>query len=205
MPRPPEPFLPAVVGRVRHNSYKVKKPGDADIRYHRLPQFRLVNLLPRAGQPTLHDRHRLKWHCSWTWPPAPTGIREARNGQTTSTSRDKVVPYTFLDSVPVEGHRHRLLDRQYVAWAREKAETSRYDPCRQARYRPRQAGGGLIPVPEPTWASAQNDGCPESVGAVPASAATSGSAVIATTAPASAAAERAASARKVARTGVSGH
>ncbi len=37
---------PRVVRRARHNSYKVKKPGDTGIRYHGLP-FRLVNFQPQ--------------------------------------------------------------------------------------------------------------------------------------------------------------
>jgi hypothetical protein len=35
---------PRVVRRARHNSYRVKRPGDTGIRYHGPPAIRLVNL-----------------------------------------------------------------------------------------------------------------------------------------------------------------
>jgi hypothetical protein len=38
---------PRVVKRARHNSYKVKKPGDTDTRHHGPPTIRLVNLQPQ--------------------------------------------------------------------------------------------------------------------------------------------------------------
>jgi hypothetical protein len=35
---------PRVVRRARHNSYRVKRPGDTGTRYHGPPAIRLVNL-----------------------------------------------------------------------------------------------------------------------------------------------------------------
>ena len=35
---------PRVVRRARHNSYRVKRPGDTGVRYHGPPTIRLVNL-----------------------------------------------------------------------------------------------------------------------------------------------------------------
>jgi hypothetical protein len=35
---------PRVIRRARHNSYRVKRPGDTGIRYHGPPTIRLVNL-----------------------------------------------------------------------------------------------------------------------------------------------------------------
>jgi hypothetical protein len=35
---------PRVVRRARHNSYRVKRPGDTGTRYHGPPTIRLVNL-----------------------------------------------------------------------------------------------------------------------------------------------------------------
>ena len=37
---------PRVVRRARHNSYRVKRPGDTSARYHGPPTIRLVNLRP---------------------------------------------------------------------------------------------------------------------------------------------------------------
>ena len=37
---------PRVVRRARHNSYRVKRPGDTGTRYHGPPTIRLVNLRP---------------------------------------------------------------------------------------------------------------------------------------------------------------
>jgi hypothetical protein len=37
---------PRVVRRARHNSYRVKRPGDTGTRYPRPPTIRLVNLRP---------------------------------------------------------------------------------------------------------------------------------------------------------------
>ena len=39
---------PRVVRRARHNSYRVKKPGDTGTRYHGPPTLRLVILPPPA-------------------------------------------------------------------------------------------------------------------------------------------------------------
>jgi hypothetical protein len=41
---------PRVIRRARHNSYRVKRPGDTGICYHGPPTIRLVNLQP---QPTM--------------------------------------------------------------------------------------------------------------------------------------------------------
>jgi hypothetical protein len=35
---------PRAVGRARHNSYRVNRPGDTGTRYHRPPTIKLVNL-----------------------------------------------------------------------------------------------------------------------------------------------------------------
>jgi hypothetical protein len=40
---------PRVVRRARHNSYRVKRPGDTGIRYHGAPTIRLVNLRPESA------------------------------------------------------------------------------------------------------------------------------------------------------------
>ena len=45
---------PRVVRRARHNSYRVKRPGDTGTRYHGPPTIRLVNLRPHR-----HDQLRL--------------------------------------------------------------------------------------------------------------------------------------------------
>jgi hypothetical protein len=37
---------PRVVKRARHNSYRVKRPGDTGVRHHGPPAIRLVNLRP---------------------------------------------------------------------------------------------------------------------------------------------------------------
>jgi hypothetical protein len=39
---------PRVVRRARHNSYRVKRPGDTGTRYHEPPTIRLVNLPARS-------------------------------------------------------------------------------------------------------------------------------------------------------------
>ena len=44
---------PRVIRRARHNSYRVKRPGDTGTRYHGPPTIRLVNLPPQ------HDQLRL--------------------------------------------------------------------------------------------------------------------------------------------------
>jgi hypothetical protein len=41
---------PRVIRRARHNSYRVKRPGDTGTSYHGPPTIRLVNLRP---QPTM--------------------------------------------------------------------------------------------------------------------------------------------------------
>jgi hypothetical protein len=38
---------PRVVRRARHNSYRVKRPGDTGTRHHGPPVIRLVNLRPQ--------------------------------------------------------------------------------------------------------------------------------------------------------------
>jgi hypothetical protein len=38
---------PRVIRRARHNSYRVKRPGDTDTRYHGPPTIRLVSLRPQ--------------------------------------------------------------------------------------------------------------------------------------------------------------
>jgi hypothetical protein len=40
---------PRVVRRARHNSYRVKRPGDTGTRYHGPATIRLVNLRPQAA------------------------------------------------------------------------------------------------------------------------------------------------------------
>jgi hypothetical protein len=40
---------PRVIRRARHNSYRVKRPGDTGTRYHRPPTIRLVNLRPQPA------------------------------------------------------------------------------------------------------------------------------------------------------------
>jgi hypothetical protein len=40
---------PRVIRRARHNSYRVKRPGDIGIRYHGPPTIRLVNLQPKSA------------------------------------------------------------------------------------------------------------------------------------------------------------
>ena len=37
-------IYPRVIRRARHNSYRVKRPGDTSTRYHGSPIIRLVNL-----------------------------------------------------------------------------------------------------------------------------------------------------------------
>jgi hypothetical protein len=39
---------PRVVRRARHNSYRVKRPGDTGTRYHGPPAIRLVSLQPKS-------------------------------------------------------------------------------------------------------------------------------------------------------------
>jgi hypothetical protein len=38
---------PRVIRRARHNSYRVKRPGDTGTRHHGPPTIRLVNLRPQ--------------------------------------------------------------------------------------------------------------------------------------------------------------
>jgi hypothetical protein len=57
---------PRVVRRARHNSYRVKRPGDTGTRYHGPPTIRLVNLpatvMLNLGQLALTpDRRPLIW------------------------------------------------------------------------------------------------------------------------------------------------
>ena len=54
-PSPADRSYPRVVRRARHNSYRVKRPGDTGTRHTRPPAIRLVNL----PAPTHHDQLRL--------------------------------------------------------------------------------------------------------------------------------------------------
>jgi hypothetical protein len=48
-PRRRHRSYPRVIRRARHNSYRVKRPGDTGTRYHGPPTIRLVNLRPQAA------------------------------------------------------------------------------------------------------------------------------------------------------------